>query len=82
MHRKYFIVDSRALNQDMNSADVMENHIKDRISLLREQGYSEDDILLMLIEERCHQKSSDNMNNSIQKVKTKSFTYSSDIFKK
>ena len=88
MHRDYSNVDPRVLSGANKSvaAQAMDKHeelIKNRIEVLREQGLSDDEILLQIIEENSrHKSNSSKKDSSNQKVKTKSFTYNSDIFKK
>ena len=87
MHRDYSSVDPRVLN-DVNKSVVAEamekynQHIKNSIDVLREQGYSDDDILLILIEEKSHPKFNSVKNESSQKVKSKNFTYDSYFYNK
>ena len=63
---------------DFTSSDGMnecDKIIKNRIEELRSEGFSEDEIFLMMIEES-------GKNNSTQKTKSIRFTYNSDIFNK
>lgn len=75
MHKDYSNVDPRVLG---NEEAVISSHIE----TLRKQGYTEDDILLVLIEARCNPNPNSGKNVSKQKEKTKKYVYKSDIFNK
>lgn len=75
MHKDYSNVDPRVLG---NEAAVISNHIE----TLRKQGYTDDDILLVLIEARCNPNPNSGKNVSKQNGTTKKYVYKSDIFKK
>lgn len=82
MRGKYSYIDADALNSSSSSLteknfSEYESRIKNRIDVLRKQGYSEDDILLILIDERCNPKSNDN-----EKSDSKRFTYTYDFNKR
>ena len=82
MRGKYSYIDVDALNNSSSSLteknfSEYESRIKNRIDVLRKQGYSEDDILLILIDERCNSKSNDN-----EKSDSKRFTYTYDFNKR
>lgn len=74
MHKDYSNVDPRVLG---NEEAVISSHIE----TLRRQGYTEDDILLALIEARCNPNPNSGKNVSKQNEKTKKYVYESDIFK-
>lgn len=74
MHKDYSNVDPRVLG---NEAAVISNHIE----TLRKQGYTDEDILLALIEARCNPNPNSGKNVSKQNEKTKKYVYESDIFK-
>ena len=57
--------------------DDCDKIIKDRINSLREKGYSDDEILLLLFNDGFSTKS-----DSEEPSKTKRFTYTSDIHNK
>lgn len=73
MNRYFSNVDPRALDNANSLIAIEDRRIKERIDVLREQGFSDDDILLILFRE----KSSDN-----QKVKTKYFISDSYFYNK
>lgn len=75
MHKDYSNVDPRVLG---NEEAVISNHIE----TLRNQGYTDDDIFLALIEARCNPNPNSGKNVSKQNEKTKKYVYKSDIFKK
>ena len=69
---------------DFTSSDGMnecDKIIKNRIEELRSEGFSEDEIFLMIIEESSNSMSLD-LGKSTQKTKSIRFTYNSDIFNK
>lgn len=61
--------------------DDCDKIIKDRINSLREKGYSDDEILLLLFNDGFR-PSSNSDDKSSQTSKTKRFTYTSDIHNK
>ena len=73
MDRYFSNIDPRALYNANSLIAIEDRRIKERIDVLREQGFSDDDILLILFRE----KSSDN-----QKVKTKYFISDSYFYNK
>ena len=75
MHKDYSNVDPRVLG---NEEAVISSHIE----TLRKQGYTDDDILLFLIEARCNPNPNSGKNVSNQNEKTKKYVYKSNIFKK
>ncbi len=70
MNKGYKNVDPRAM-KEVSNLIVSEERIKNRIEVLRKHGYSDDDILLILIEEKCQPDPSINDKN----VKMKRFIY-------
>ena len=70
MNKGYKNVDPRAM-KEVSNLIVSEERIKNRIEVLRKHGYSDDDILLILIEEKCQPDPSINDEN----VKMKRFIY-------
>lgn len=84
MYRNFSSDDSNILGGaiELTDSQIMDNEIKEQIEFLRKEGYSEDDILLMLIEERCNPNHNSFKNVSNQKEKTKKYVYISDIFSK
>ncbi len=86
MHNnKYLNVDSRSLTNS-KIAGTMEDtdrRIKNRIEELRSEGYTEDDIFLMMIEENSKHDSMGIENKlSNKNTKAKCYTYVSDFLKK
>ena len=81
MHKGYKSVDPRAMKEDAKAAasSNFEKTVKNRINEYRDQGFSEDEILTMLFDECSRPKSKEATN---QKVKTKTFTYNSNFYKK
>lgn len=71
---------------DFTSSDGMnecDKIIKNRIEELRSEGFSEDEIFLMMIEESSKNNSMPlDLGKSTQKTKSIRFTYNSDIFNK
>lgn len=51
-----------------NNSIISEDILRSEIDMLRQHGYSEDEILLLLMEERCR-------NESKKKVKSKKFSF-------
>ncbi len=81
MHKGYKNVDPRAMKEDAKAvvSSNFERQIQGRINEYRKQGLDDDEILAMLFDECSRPKSKE---VTKQKVKTKTFTYNSDIFKK
>ena len=81
MHKGYKNVDPRAIKEDAKAvvSSNFERQIQGRINEYRKQGLDDDEILAMLFDECSRPKSKE---VTKQKVKTKTFTYNSDIFKK
>lgn len=88
MGKDYSNVNPKALDGASDGFDAVkienyERRIKNRINSLREKGYSEDEILLLLFENGCRSNSGSVSNdNSDKKNKSKRYIYTSDIHKK
>ena len=85
MGKDFSNVNPKALTDDTDvfSTDKITDYdeiIKKRINSLRNKGYSEDDILLLLFNDACRPKS--NPGNSEDLEKSKQYIYTSDIHKK
>ena len=86
MHNnKYLNVDSRSLTNSKIACTMeeYERRIKNRIEELRSEGYTEDDIFLMMIEENSKHDSMGTKNElSNKNTKAKCYNYVSDFLKK
>lgn len=86
MHRGFSNINSEFLNSAYDDSDVMEqnaNRIKKRTDFLRKKGCTDDEILLLLLEEGCRPKSNFiDSNSTSQKSKCNRYTYTSDIHRK
>ena len=78
------ILFAKEINASIKFTELFPNNLEDCVDIetLRKQGYTEDDILLALIEARCNPNPNSGKNVSKQKEKTKKYVYKSDIFNK
>ena len=80
MHKDYKNVDPRAIKEDGKAvvSNPFDRAVKNRINVYREQGYSEEDILGLLFDELSKPVEK----QETKKPKTKTFTYTSNFYKK